>query len=104
MAEWLIEQGIGETRALLLEGDTALAAKLHWPGELTAGQLHDGKLTFKTSGSRRGIATLDNGAEVLIDHLPSDLTEGAKVCGAHFSRGYLGAWPPQICSGTHRTG
>lgn len=76
MAEWLIERGIGETRALLVEGDEVLAAKLHWPGELTAGERHSARLTYKTSGSRRGMATLENGTEVLVDQLPPSLTEG----------------------------
>ncbi len=79
MAEWQVEEGIGESRALLVEGDEVLAAKLHWPGELTVGELHAAKLTFVTSGSRRGIATLENGTEVLLDHLPPDLTEGATL-------------------------
>lgn len=79
MAEWLIEDGIGETRALLVEGDEVLAAKLHWPGELVSGEVHSAKLTMKTSKTRRGMATLENGTEVLLDNLPPDVTEGATI-------------------------
>lgn len=79
MAEWLLERGIGETRALLVEGKEVLAAKLQWPGELAAGELYTARLTLKTSGTRRGIATLENGTEVLVDHLPREVTEGASV-------------------------
>ncbi|MEP0191471.1 MAG: ribonuclease [Erythrobacter sp.] len=77
MAEWVKEEGIGETRALLIEGGEVVAAKLHWPGELTAGEVRTAQLTTRTSGSRRGSATLENGSQVLVDHLPRDLNEGA---------------------------
>ena len=85
MAEWLVEHGIGETRALLVEGDEILAAKIRWPGELHAGQQAFAKLTSKRSGKRRGIATLDGGVEVLVDHLPPEANEGATI-GIRVSR------------------
>lgn len=74
--QWLIEEGIGETRALLVANGEVLAAKLHWPGELAAGELHTARLISKPAGSRRGVAALETGSEVLVDHLPRDLTEG----------------------------
>lgn len=77
MAEWLIEEGIGETRALLVEDGEVLATRLRWPGELVAGQICVARLTTKRSGQRRGVATLENGAEVLVNHLPPEATEGA---------------------------
>lgn len=76
MAEWLIEEGIAETRALLVEGEQVLAAKVVWPGELAAGTRTAGKLTAKLKGSRRGVALLGNGTEALVDHLPPSVTEG----------------------------
>lgn len=75
-AEWLIEEGIGERRALLVEGERVLAAKLMWPGELAAGARVAGKLTAKLKGTRRGIALLAGGTEALVDHLPPQATEG----------------------------
>ena len=74
--EWLIEEGIGELRALLIAGEQVLAAQVWWPGELRAGQAARGKLTGKLKGSRRGVALLDGGSEALIDHLPPQATEG----------------------------
>ncbi len=77
MADWLVEDGIGERRALLVDGDQVLAAKLYWPDELTAGQIRSAQLSSKNAGARRGLAVLEDGTEVLVDHLPSEVTEGA---------------------------
>lgn len=74
---WFIEEGIGETRALLIEYGEVLAARIHWPGELVAGSVQAARLSQKLSGARRGVATLACGTEILVDHLPSGLTEGA---------------------------
>ncbi|RNJ61962.1 MAG: ribonuclease [Porphyrobacter sp. IPPAS B-1204] len=79
MAEWLIEEGIGETRALLIDGEQVLAAQAFWPGELRAGQAVRGQLTAKLKGARRGVALLDSGAEALVDHLPPHVTEGQSL-------------------------
>jgi hypothetical protein len=79
LGEWLIEEGIGETRALLIEGEQVLAAKIFWPGEMAAGTRTTGKLTAKLKGTRRGVAMLDNGTEALVDHLPPQVTEGQSL-------------------------
>lgn len=76
---WLIEDGIAETRALLVEGDRVLAAKVTWPGELAAGTRTAGQLTSKLKGTRRGIVLLEGGAEALVDHLPAHVTEGQSL-------------------------
>ncbi|MEM9085240.1 MAG: ribonuclease [Pseudomonadota bacterium] len=76
LAEWLIEEGIGETRALLLENSTPLGAKLLWPGELFAGQRLDVRLTTKHAGKSRGAVTTASGRELMVDHLPRGLSEG----------------------------
>jgi hypothetical protein len=79
LAEWLIEDGIAETRALLVEGERVLAAKVVWPGELAAGTRVSAKLTAKLKGTRRGVAVLENGTETLVDHLPASVTEGQSL-------------------------
>jgi len=76
LAEWLVEEGIGETRALLVEGERVRAARIMWPGELAAGARTSGKLVAKLGGLRRGVALLDGGTEALVDHLPRQATEG----------------------------
>ena len=53
-----------------------LACRLYWPGEMVAGEVHSARLTAKYSGMRRGVATLDDGREVLVDHLPAKANEG----------------------------
>ncbi len=77
MPDWLIEDGIGERRCLLIDRGDVIAAKLEWPGELAAGQIAKARLTSKAAGARRGVAVLEDGTQVLVDHLPTHLTEGA---------------------------
>lgn len=81
--QWLIEQGIGETRWLLIESERVLGARLEWPGELAAGQMVSGQLVSKRAGARRGLVRVAGeglaAREVLVDHLPPKATEGASL-------------------------
>lgn len=71
MAEWLYEEGIGENRAILVEADAILEAAIELPG-LRAGAVVPARLTNMT-----GIATLDDGAEILVSPLPAT-SEGGR--------------------------
>lgn len=77
--EWLIEHGVGEQRALLIDKGEVLAARLIWPGALNPGEVVETQLTTKLLGKKRGIAQTQSGREILVDHLPAHVTEGQTI-------------------------
>ena len=79
MAEWLIEQGIGEHRAIRLDGANIGAARIEWPGALAAGQIGDATLIARASGSQRGTVRFASSEQALADQLPRDATEGSAL-------------------------
>lgn len=76
---WLVEQGIGEERALFYRDGNVMAARLRWPDGLEPGAVVEGLLVSRTRGSTRGHAVFPNGEEALVDKLPRDASEGARM-------------------------
>lgn len=79
MSEWLIELGIGETRAVRLSGGAIAAARIDWPGRLAAGQVEDALLVSRAAGSSRATVCFASGEQALADQLPRDAAEGAPL-------------------------
>ena len=77
--EWLVEEGIGEHRAIRRFGAEIVEARLDWPGSLVAGQVENARLISRTAGSSRGTARFANGEEALVNHLPTNASEGSKI-------------------------
>ena len=79
MADWLVEEGIAEHRAMLIEGDRIIEARIEHSGQLAVGWVVEARLVKRAGGSARGTALADNGEEVLVAQLPRDAREGATL-------------------------
>ena len=79
VAEWLIERGIGETRAILVEHGAIVAARVCWGEAWRAGAVTPARLDHRHPGTRRGAVILPDGAVVHVDALPPGLTVGARL-------------------------
>jgi hypothetical protein len=79
LAEWQVEEGIGEHRAIRLGGERIVAARIEWPGELAVGLVEDAVLDSRSSGSNRGVARVSDGSLVLVDRIPRAASEGAPL-------------------------
>lgn len=78
MPNWLIEEGIGETRAICIDGEEIIAARADWHETVSAGAILTVTLTHKSAGSKRGTARTACGVDILVSRLPLALTQGAQ--------------------------
>ncbi|MFM5931685.1 MAG: ribonuclease E/G [Novosphingobium sp.] len=79
MPEWLIEEGLGEHRALLIERGQIIGARVDWLEPVRPGMIAEAKLISKPAKQNRGLAMLPDGTEVLVAKLTPDLTEGMAI-------------------------
>jgi hypothetical protein len=79
LPEWLVEQGIGETRAALVDRGNILEARVEPDGTASAGTILQAQLVSIGNGGRNGVARGDNGTDFLVPHVPRDVSEGATL-------------------------
>lgn len=79
MPEWLVEQGIGEERAVLVDDGEILAARVVWDEPWRAGAVAEARLVSRIPGTRRAVVRLPDGSEALAEGLDPALTEGRPV-------------------------
>jgi len=77
LPEWLVEKGISETRAVLVEDGRILEARVELDGTVPAGTILGARLVDVGSGGRGGTARDESGTEYLLPHVPREITEGA---------------------------
>lgn len=77
MPEWLIERGIGETRAALLEDGEIVEARVELDGHARAGSVVAARLV--TAAARNAVARDESGAEYLVPRGAAGVTEGASL-------------------------
>lgn len=79
MPEWLVEKGIGESRAVLVEDGRILAARIELDDTIPAGTVIKARLAGLGSSGGNGVARTSGGAEYLLQHVPRELTEGQEL-------------------------
>lgn len=78
-AEWLYEDGIAEERAILVANGAIISARVEWGEGLRPGLVAQVKLVKRHAGAKRGTVRFDDGSDALIDQLPHEATEGARL-------------------------
>lgn len=77
---WLLEVGIGENRAMLIENGQCIRIMLERKSDVArAGAIVDAKFKDQWVAGKSGIVVLDSGEEALLQPLPKGLTEGSSV-------------------------
>ena len=79
MPEWLVERGIGETRAALVDGGVIVEARIELDGTIPAGTIVEARLTDLGRHGRNGTVRDDSGVDYLLPHVPREVTQGAAL-------------------------
>jgi hypothetical protein len=79
LPEWLIERGIGETRAALAEDGEIVEARIELEGIAPAGTVVAAKLIDAGRSGRNAVAADSSGTEYLLRDTPGGVTQGAAL-------------------------
>jgi hypothetical protein len=79
LPEWLIERGIGETRAVLVEDGEIVEARVELDGTIPAGSVLSARLVNNGTNGRNAIAVAEGGIEYLLPRGAAGVTQGATV-------------------------
>lgn len=79
MPDWLIERGIGETRAVRLDAGEIVEARIQLEGAVPAGTILHARMTDIGTGGRNAVARDGNGHEYLLPVAPGGVTQGAQI-------------------------
>ena len=79
MPEWLVERGIGETRAALVENGAILQARVELDGGKPAGSVIVARLARIGANERNALATVEDGQEYLLPRGAGSAPQGAAI-------------------------
>jgi ribonuclease G len=79
LPEWLVERGIGESRALLVEDEEIVEARIELDGVRPAGSVRAVRLVSTGTSGRNAIAVSEGGTEYLLPRGAPGATQGATL-------------------------
>jgi ribonuclease G len=79
LPEWLVENGIGEIRAALIDGGEILETRIELGGTTAAGSVIAARLTSIGSSGRNAVASDERGAEYLLPKGAPGVSQGAAL-------------------------
>jgi ribonuclease G len=79
LPEWLVERGIGEVRAALIEDGEIVEARIEVDGAVPAGAVIQARLASTGVNGRNAVAIDESGTEYLLPRGAPGITEGARL-------------------------
>jgi len=79
LPEWLIERGIGETRAALVDSGEIIEARFQLEGSVPAGSVIAARVLSTGTSGRNAVAIAQGGAEYLIPNGAPGATQGSTI-------------------------
>jgi ribonuclease G len=79
LPEWLVERGIGEIRAALLEHGEIIEARVELDGSVPAGSIIHARLVNTGLNGRNAVAVGDGGCEYMLPRGAPGATQGATI-------------------------